>query len=464
MQKLLELPTNKLLDKLGAGNHIPGSGSAAALNGIIACKLLSTVIQLTLSPKRKGKYKHCKSKCIKIKEELEKRICPRLEKLFQDDSNQFDKVINKRRQRDAEQNQLLKIDLQRQTQKEMITATSIPFEIANLSLNIAEYSIYIFDNGFKSARGDTSVALFNSIASIAGCLSIINLNVQSIRNHEMVKRIAKAKTKIEHSFDLVKELSIERLDILSGEAKSKRLFYAGLDKIRNRLHNRLIITYKEIEKLTKDIQNFLWKNRNLIWKNNEITHPLDVLNPQVVIKLLKYNYKEVNSLGVTDSNQELAGVIDNERKEIIISRKFKREIVNFTASHELGHALMHNDLKLHRDLPLESPFFTNRRPKKELQADKFAVYFLMPEKLIREVFKEIFYLEYLEINNTTSIALANCSPSQLKRKFKSVRDFSRFVANLNFYNVQPITPISNIFRVSTEAMAIRLEELDLVRL
>ena len=39
-----QLTVNQLLDKLGKGGHKPGSGSAAALQGMISSKLVQTVI------------------------------------------------------------------------------------------------------------------------------------------------------------------------------------------------------------------------------------------------------------------------------------------------------------------------------------------------------------------------------------------------------------------------------------
>jgi formiminotetrahydrofolate cyclodeaminase len=43
----LQLPTEKLLDEFGGGRHKPGSGSAAALLGLVACKMMQTVIIVT---------------------------------------------------------------------------------------------------------------------------------------------------------------------------------------------------------------------------------------------------------------------------------------------------------------------------------------------------------------------------------------------------------------------------------
>jgi len=49
MSKLIELSTEELLKKFGSGKHKPGSGSAAAFQGMLSAKLIHTVIDLTLS-------------------------------------------------------------------------------------------------------------------------------------------------------------------------------------------------------------------------------------------------------------------------------------------------------------------------------------------------------------------------------------------------------------------------------
>jgi formiminotetrahydrofolate cyclodeaminase len=46
---LLKLDTQALLAAFGAGNPTPGSGSAAALNGALACELIATSAQLTMA-------------------------------------------------------------------------------------------------------------------------------------------------------------------------------------------------------------------------------------------------------------------------------------------------------------------------------------------------------------------------------------------------------------------------------
>jgi formiminotetrahydrofolate cyclodeaminase len=100
--KLLDLPTAELLDKLDAGNHKPGSGSAAALQGILSARLLRTVISLTKDPKRAQNYAQQLPNLRKIEAAVESRIIPNLERLFQEDSDQFDRAIRLRQDRENE--------------------------------------------------------------------------------------------------------------------------------------------------------------------------------------------------------------------------------------------------------------------------------------------------------------------------------------------------------------------------
>lgn len=47
MEEFIRLPADELLKRLGSGGHKPGSGSAAALNGMLSASLVQTVISLT---------------------------------------------------------------------------------------------------------------------------------------------------------------------------------------------------------------------------------------------------------------------------------------------------------------------------------------------------------------------------------------------------------------------------------
>ncbi len=88
---LIELPANRLLDKFGSGQHAPGSGSAAALMGLLAAKLVLTVGSLTL---QKKEYVKVHGSITAIREIIESDLVPLLLQLFQRDAEVFDEVTD----------------------------------------------------------------------------------------------------------------------------------------------------------------------------------------------------------------------------------------------------------------------------------------------------------------------------------------------------------------------------------
>lgn len=462
--QLLDLSTTELLEKIGAGSHKPGSGSAAALNGILSCQLLLTVAQLTLEPKRKKEYSHCFIECIRIQSEINERIYPRLRQLFQEDSVQFDRAILKRQVRDSEKNQAKKNYLEQEALNELVQSTELPVEIASLSIELVKHSIYVFDNGFKAARGDSMVALGNALASISGCISIVSLNLGSFPSNGWTTGVLNRRDDIQKYYNSFLVQNSERMNQLDIESQSNSDFLAEISKIRTSLYGKLNISIRDIEDLAKKLQNSLWLNRNLVWKTQQLDTLIEILSSKKVIRLLKYDYREKDTLGVNDLNQEIAGIINNEDFTITVSSMFAPEVRKFTLAHELGHALLHNKIIQHRDIPLDGSETSHRRPIEEIQADKFATFFLMPEKVVRGVFEEIFQTSRITLNEQTAFAFGGLSIRELRKEYTTVRDFSRMIAKLSYFENRSFASIASVFGVSFEAMAIRLEELGLVKI
>lgn len=459
---LLQLPTSHLLNKIGAGSHKPGSGSAAALNGILSCKLLMTVIELTIDPK-KTKYLHCRAEFEALKNDIENRINPRLETLFNEDSKQFDKAIQKRKERDEATNQKVKNDLAEESLRELKKSTEIPVEIAKLCIQLAKYAVVVFDKGFRSARGDSGVALGSALSGLTGCVSIISLNLQSFSKSEWTDFIQVQKRELMEEYHILNAENIRLMDVLDREAERKNRFLADFVEIRKMFYGKLKVTNTDIENLARTIQNKLWEHRELIWKKGAPEEPLEVLRPEKVIDLLKYAFHEVETLGLNEHNEEIAGIINNEDFTVRISKKYNSDIVNFTTAHELGHALLHDKLELHRDLPLDGSVSENLRPIEEMQADRFAAAFLMPQKSVNQLFLDLFGVERFTINESTAYFLGYRSVSELRKKAKNKRALSRLIAKCKYYKFRVFqSSLSEIFGVSVEAMAIRLEQLDLV--
>jgi Zn-dependent peptidase ImmA (M78 family) len=219
----------------------------------------------------------------------------------------------------------------------------------------------------------------------------------------------------------------------------------------------------EIERRAIRLQKSIWKYRKQIWPDNTPTNPIDMLDPLVALRLIGYNSDLDETLGQFYSGGkliEVAGTIDKYLKQIHISRKFPEHTRRYTAAHELGHALLHETSGLHRDRPLDGT--TISRNAVEFEADKFAAFFLMPEKLVKTNFKRFFLMEKFTLSETTAHALGMGTYESLMKKFNSLRQLSRALASAEHYNGLQFISLAKQFHVTNEAMAIRLEELELL--
>jgi hypothetical protein len=236
--------------------------------------------------------------------------------------------------------------------------------------------------------------------------------------------------------------------------------YASL--LRNKRENHRY-SGAEIEAKAIDLQRYIWQDRRQIWLDAVPPNPIDMLDPAIAFKLIDFDYDLDESLGYFNSDGrqiEVAGIIDDSIKQVRISRRFPNEVRNFTAAHELGHALLHDARGLHRDRSLDGTR-TSREPI-EFEADKFASYFLMPEKLVKASFKMYFGTDNFVLNEGTSFALNRDRSLELRRNCSTPRDLSRILAAADSYNGVRFFSLASQFRVSMEAMAIRIEELGLV--
>ncbi|QEE50753.1 ImmA/IrrE family metallo-endopeptidase [Flavobacterium alkalisoli] len=460
---LLEVTVNELMKKFGAGNHKPGSGSAAAFQGMVSAKLISTVISLTLE---KPAYTMYSTELITFQERIEKNIYPTLTHLFIEDSKQFDKTIKLRIARDKENDEATQNKLRREALEELKISIEIPFEIAELCAEIADISSYVFDKGFKSARGDSQVGLSGAVSAIAGCIAIIRLNVLSFNSSEYnyCKSIIDKVNKLNIKYKTLAVLADEKIKVLEKEFETKIPLFESI--------NDLLLKYKgrenvNIEQCTKDLQNLVWKHHKLIWKKTPPKEEKDILSPDSILKtVLGYDYFNSGRYGIPLENNhevEIAGIIDQPKKIVAVSNSYPKEVQRFTAAHELGHAILHKQSILHRDIPADSSANKRKREQVEIEADKFATYFLMPSKLIKKEFYKIFNTHIFEINEDNAFKFSGRSSSDLRKECNNLRALSRKLAKTEFYNNNSYNSLFKQFNVSVEAMAIRLEELELVK-
>lgn len=219
--------------------------------------------------------------------------------------------------------------------------------------------------------------------------------------------------------------------------------------------------YQDIEAKANEIQRLIWQHQNDIWPEGVPKNPIDMLDPAVAFRMLGFHFDIADGLGhyfVGNQQIEAAGLINDSTMEVRTSRRFSFEIRNFTAAHELGHAVLHDARGLHRDRPLDGSL-----PIKDLvetEANKFASCFLMPAKLVKLHFAHRFNTNCLRLNEDTRFALSRGGVDL--KKCKTKRDLARILASATNYNGVRFQSLAAEFRSSVEAMAIRLEELGLV--
>ncbi|QBG86651.1 ImmA/IrrE family metallo-endopeptidase [Xanthomonas oryzae] len=221
-------------------------------------------------------------------------------------------------------------------------------------------------------------------------------------------------------------------------------------------------SFESIEAQAKELQRAIWKKRTDLGLSQNV-HPIDVLDPQLAAELLGFDLTLHSSLGEMASGRRrvsVAGLIDQSARSIKIATDADPRVMRFTAAHEIGHAILHPDQTgLHRDQPLNG--VRQARIRTELEADKFATYFLLPEKLLTEEFKSRF-LGVFALDEQTAFALLSKPIFEVIEALPTLRDVSRRLASSTYYNGSHFVSLSESFGVSIEAMAIRLEELKLV--
>jgi Zn-dependent peptidase ImmA (M78 family) len=121
---------------------------------------------------------------------------------------------------------------------------------------------------------------------------------------------------------------------------------------------------------------------------------------------------------------------------------------------------MHKQTGLHRDQPIDGGPRTKRDPV-EKEADYFAACFLMPQKLLRAVFAQRFPAEVLNYEVLCHLLNRN-HDSKTAQRLSNQNGLARALAELNSISGQQVLSLAEMFKVSREAMAIRLEELQLV--
>lgn len=178
---LLQKSTTELLDAFGAGNASPGSGSAAALMGLLSAKLIITACAKSI---QKSKDKSADRSYQYIADQISQEIEPKLKELFERDAQDFDQVVRLRKQRDASSDSTEKSVFSRRANDLLESATDCTIEITDLCMKLIDHGIFVFNNGWPAIRGDSGAAISAAIAGVMSGIFVINLNLKTLKDRK----------------------------------------------------------------------------------------------------------------------------------------------------------------------------------------------------------------------------------------------------------------------------------------
>ena len=235
----------------------------------------------------------------------------------------------------------------------------------------------------------------------------------------------------------------------------KSLPFIDSASICRRYHRRGPWTKPQIISIVKELHNSI---RHL----HGDSIPFDSM---LALRMCGYRVVMVPSLGISlceGGRSEVAAEFDGPNRIVKISKSFPQEIQAFTAAHELAHAVLHPEMRLHRDRPVDGERNLSRRSPVERIADLFAVNFTMPEERVLAEFVDRFLEKPFILDEARAFALYAENLYDIRRKWSSLRSACWELSQANYFNGVHFLSLAERFGVSKTAMAIRLEELRLV--
>jgi len=226
--------------------------------------------------------------------------------------------------------------------------------------------------------------------------------------------------------------------------------------------------YDDIQRAAHWVHEGLWTHKETLWPSRQPA-AVGMLDPSVAASLLDLTYIELPTLGSPrfapfGQRFQAAGLFDRQAGKIAISTEFSLPERRFTAAHEIGHYLLHEDEIMHRDRPLGGFHSQSKRPQIEREADYFAACFLMPEKLLTVHFERQFGCKgQFTFNDDSCFHLNPNDPDSLLYASQNSIDRELALARCSQFNGRMLYSLAQQFGVSDSAMALRIKELNLVR-
>jgi len=195
--------------------------------------------------------------------------------------------------------------------------------------------------------------------------------------------------------------------------------------------------------------------------------PVDV---RLLVKLSGWSVDEVGMVGYTPSNEQILAKCVKAEKRIVLLANQPKERKRYTLAHELGHILLHTAIPecnggsskaLYRvvsTLPSSRSRPQDEYSRIEREAEVYAREILMPERAVKRHFAKAIGKPHIRAASAVAITFAplahRASPVDPRAAADEIATYSASHGVLS---------LATFFGVSVSSMAIRLNELSLVR-
>ncbi|MYE13635.1 MAG: ImmA/IrrE family metallo-endopeptidase [Gammaproteobacteria bacterium] len=216
-----------------------------------------------------------------------------------------------------------------------------------------------------------------------------------------------------------------------------------------------------IQSAARELHEEVWKHRHEFYPLG--CNSVDLLHPRNAAVVLGYDYEEVPEIADWPPNRRMliAGMVDPLRRRVVVSESFEPAVMRFTGAHEIGHIVLDPPVRLLRERPMDGP--SEGRTGIERAADKFAALYLLPERLVWTELREGLgvgspvtvdenFAFWLDPNDHFGLLDA-----PLRAKSRALAACTRDVEGRH------VVPLHERLGVSAAALAIRLEEIGVIR-
>lgn len=198
----------------------------------------------------------------------------------------------------------------------------------------------------------------------------------------------------------------------------------------------------------------LLRGRRREFRDRGLSDPVDWLSPPTLAEILGLAYETVPKILLADRprGRVALGLLDLSKRSVLVSEEKGLEVARYTGAHELGHYLYHRHrVRQHWERELDP----DQKDPQEREADDFAARFLMPTSLLTRRLTEDFCKPPIRIDESWLYFLLG---DQVDPDSKELDlEYALAKANRNS-RYQQIVPLHQQFKVSKQAMAIRLQE------